>query len=146
MVNHKTGRLISETTRFLLVLLWVYAAISKIIDFKNFAFQMKLQAFGSHAAIYVAYFLPCLELATAGLLFFKRTAPAGLYCSLLLLSVFTGYVALVVLHFFSSIPCTCGGILQKMGWKPHLVFNIFYLAVTMTAIILNQKKEVAASR
>jgi hypothetical protein len=47
---------------------------------------------------------------------------------------------------FSKVPCACGGILQGMGWWPHLLLNIFFLALTILIIRHSNRKEVIAGR
>ena len=122
---------------FLLILLWIYAALSKLISFDEFKGQMYNQTFSRGISELLTYFLPPLELTAAVLLIPNRTKMAGLVLSLVLMSSFTVYISLVMLNFWARVPCSCGGILQKMGWKPHLWFNLFFLA--LIAIAINSK-------
>src|SRR5690606_12191987 len=39
------------------------------------------------------------------------------------------------------IPCSCGGVLEKMGWTEHLVFNISFIVLAFVGILLFVKRE-----
>jgi putative oxidoreductase len=118
----------------LLILLFIYAAISKLIVPVDFRAQLYRQPFSHGMADALFYLLPAAEVIAAGLLCFNRTVLTGLVFSLLLLLSFTIYVTLGVLHFWAKIPCSCGGILSHMGWGAHLVFNIFFIGLNIVAI------------
>jgi hypothetical protein len=51
---------------------------------------------------------------------------------------FTTYIILI-LNFSSFIPCSCGGILEKLGWTEHLIFN-FFLQVVVVCCFINVTK------
>lgn len=58
--------------------------------------------------------------------------------------MFTAYI-FIILSFTIYIPCSCGGVLETMGWTEHLVFNLFFVAMASIGVLtqLNtaQKKE-----
>jgi len=132
MKNRSSGYL--EAVIFLLVLLLVYTAVSKLLNFDHFKVQMRIQTLPFWLSGILVYTLPPIELAAAVLLLMRRTKLYGLFLSLALMTVFTGYVALVLLNFFGRIPCSCGGVLQHLGWGPHFFLNIFYLLLTASGI------------
>ncbi len=123
----------------LLILLYVYAAFSKLADPELFRGQLYNQAFPHGMADILFYALPATELLTVALLIFTATERYGLWLSLCLLLAFTGYIALVLLHWWPRVPCSCGGILSHMGWKTHLLFNGMFLGINIAA--LRQKGE-----
>jgi putative oxidoreductase len=125
----------------LLTGLFVYAAVSKLADFDTFRGQLANQTFPHALAAILVYALPAAELLTAGLLLAQRTSLAGLWLSLGLLLAFTGYIALVKLHYWSRVPCSCGGILSHMGWTTHLLFNLFFILLTVLALGQKGKAE-----
>ncbi len=51
------------------------------------------------------------------------------------MAMFTGYI-IIILNYAERIPCSCGGILNKMGWHDHLIFNIFFTALGVTGVLL----------
>lgn len=120
----------------MLVLLFVYAALSKLLTFSDFDQQLHNQSFPSWLADFLLYFLIPAEIITALLLCFKRTIISGLLFSSALLLAFTSYIAMVMLHFWDRVPCSCGGILNQMGWTTHLIFNSFFLILNLLALYL----------
>jgi putative oxidoreductase len=131
---------IISTAYFLLVLLWVYAASAKLIDFDQFRLQMASQVLPHAVSKILVYILPPLELGTAFLLIVPSFRNVGFYFSFFLLFVFTAYIGIVMTGVFGRVPCSCGGILGHMPWLTHLLFNCFYLLITIVAIILSKKE------
>lgn len=119
---------------FLLILLWVYAAVSKLLDVTTFRGQLNNQTFSHEFAAVLLYALPAAELSAAALLALPVSKVAGRGLSLSLLLSFTGYILLVLLHYWSRVPCSCGGILSHLGWKTHLFFNLFFIGVNIVAL------------
>jgi putative oxidoreductase len=139
--------LLSDIIAFLLILLFVYTAASKLMDFEKFKGQMHNQTLPHWLATTLIWTLPEIELIVAFLLIFSVSRLAGLYASLLLMAVFTGYIGLVLLHVFSRVPCSCGGVLKIMGWKVHFFFNLFFVAVIYTGIVfLNRERRVGGDK
>jgi len=124
----------------LLVLLFVYAAASKLLFFRGFTNQMLNQPLPRPLSLSLVWLLPAAELSTAALLLLPRTRKAGLWASLGLMALFTGYVALVLSRAFNRIPCSCGGIFSRLSWPGHLAFNLVTLVVTGLAIRLHSSK------
>jgi putative oxidoreductase len=129
-----------QLSAFLLTLMWVYAAISKLIDFPHFKWEMHNQAVYPAVKNLLVYCLPAIELVTALLLIFDRTVLWGFYCSALLMTVFTSYIILTLMHSFKYVPCSCGGILEHMSWTAHLFFNLFFLSLTLTSLYITKKE------
>ncbi|MXV16080.1 MauE/DoxX family redox-associated membrane protein [Hufsiella ginkgonis] len=121
---------------FLLILLWTYAALSKLADYSQARQQMLNQLFPFWLSGILVWLVPVTELVAAGLLSAARTRKQGLYLSSVLMAVFTGYIILVMCRVFDRVPCSCGGILSAMSWRVHLVFNLFFLVLAFTAICL----------
>lgn len=126
----------------LLVLLFSYAAFSKLFTFPDFDQQLHNQSFPGWLADFLLYFLIPAEIITALLLCFKRTVIVGLLFSTVLLLAFTAYIALVLADYFSKIPCSCGGVLKWLGWKSHFIFNLVFTALTITSLTIHLKQEV----
>jgi len=126
----------------LLILLWVYTSLSKLSDLHEFRGQLNNQVTGKKLTPYLIWILPGIELLAAGMLLFKDLQKAGLILSALLMAIFTAYVSLVVLNVFDRIPCSCGGALKSLGWNAHLVFNSFFLVLSLMGIyITNGNRE-----
>ncbi|WP_374949829.1 MauE/DoxX family redox-associated membrane protein [Mucilaginibacter sp.] len=126
---------------FLLILLFIYTAMSKILNFNQFKGQMYNQTLSHGLATLLIWTLPGIEILTGLLLLFEKTKPYGFYISILLMTVFTGYIILVLLNYFGRVPCSCGGVIKAMGWKLHLLFNLFFLLLSTCAIfIINRER------
>jgi len=120
----------------LLITLWVYTALNKAMDIGLFRAQLARQPIPQELANILVWFLPTIELLTASLLMFSKTKKAGMLLSFLLMLVFTIYVALAVIGYWENIPCSCGGVLNQLGWKDHLWFNLFFTALSGTGVYL----------
>ena len=129
-----------EIISALLVALWAYAAISKLLDYGTFKFQLGRSPYVTNMAGFVAWFLPLTELTVATLLIINKTRLLGLYSSFFLMLLFTGYIY-AMLHFSYYIPCSCGGILSKMDWKTHFEFNVAFTILPVVGILLDKKPD-----
>lgn len=108
---------------FLLIVLWVYAAVSKLADLQLFASQLRLQPLPEWSIPLLLWLLPYAEILVAILLCFQMSRSWGLFVSWMLLTVFAVYTALALSGTYGRIPCSCGGIFSFLQWKGHLVFN-----------------------
>lgn len=134
---------IVEIISALLISLFVYASVSKLLAYDDFRGALLNQPIPSWGAAILSWLLPIAELVTAGLLMSSRLRLLGLYASCFLMLIFTGYVGFILAGGFGRIPCSCGGILKNMGWHVHFIFNIFFLLLTVVGIILfNQKQKI----
>lgn len=129
----------------LFILLFVYTASSKFFDFTNFRYVLAdSPLIGKRFAPVVAWALPLTELFIALLLFFPRSRRLGLWASLLIMLLFTGYLTYMI-YFTPDRPCNCGGVLKQMSWKQHLVFNIFFTLLALAGIWLSRRRTTAAN-
>lgn len=117
------------------IILFTYAAVSKLLDFQNFQIQIGQSPLLSAFTASVSYGVPIVEIAIVMMLMLPKYKWLGLYCSFLIMVMFTAYI-FIILNFSSFIPCSCGGILEKMSWNEHLVFNIAFVIFSATAIVV----------
>ena len=123
---------------YLYILLFVYAAVSKLLDFKNFQAQLGQSPLLSAYTGWVSFAVIIAEIFIAILLSVKRFNILGLLFAFALMALFTTYI-IVITNYSYYVPCSCGGILQNMEWKDHLIFNICFLAFAVTGILLHLK-------
>jgi putative oxidoreductase len=116
-----------------LLLLYAYTGLHKLFEQSLFQRTLSKVLSGYNGAATLAWLIPSLELVVVLLLFFEQTRKSGLYASLLLLVLFTSYLVYMVL-FVADLPCSCGGVLNKMSWKQHIFFNLFFIAINLFAI------------
>lgn len=124
---------------YFFILLFVYAAVSKIMDFEAFQVQLAQSPLLSAYAGLISYAVIVAELIIVGLLCFNRTRLTGLYASFGLMISFTVYIYLI-LNYSEFVPCSCGGILEKMGWTEHLIFNIVCIILAFIALMIIEKR------
>ena len=120
-----------------LILLWAYAALSKLIDYQTFGLQLKLQPLPSWSIPVLKIGLPVMELIIAVLLFTQKTQLFGLKVSMVLLVAFTLYVAIALSGTFGNIPCSCAGIISALKWKGHLIFNLCFTIINGYGLYLH---------
>lgn len=131
--------IIIEAICLLYILLFVYAVVSKLFDFENFQVQLGQSPLLSAFAGWLSWAVPLSELLIALLLLIYKTRIYGLYLSYFLMVLFTSYI-FIIFNYSESIPCSCGGVLEKMGWMEHLWFNVFFIVLAVVGIILMQRK------
>ena len=119
----------------LYALLFVYAAMSKLLDFENFGRQLGQSPMLSAFAGWISWLVPGLEIGLALLLFVSQLRLIALFASYLLMGMFTVYIY-ILLHYSAFVPCSCGGILESLTWNEHMVFNTVFLLIAAIAILL----------
>lgn len=132
-------KLLSDILSALLVFLFIYTGITKLLDYHTFRRQLGQSPFITLYAPVIVWALPLGEILIAGLLLYTRTRLLGFYLSFFLLSLFTFYlIAMLRLSYF--IPCSCGGVLQHLSWNAHIVFNIVFVVLSTLGVLLHAKQ------
>lgn len=136
--NIRTEQILITIT-VVFILFWLFALYVKISNFDGFRRSMQSQVFYWGFANFLVYAVPISEFTAATLLTVNRTRLAGLIWSMVLLLLYTGYTALVLLDYYKRVPCECINLIRGMGFKQHLYFNLFFVAIATTGIILTFK-------
>ena len=129
-----------ECISALLILLFLYASVSKFLDFKTFIKEMNNQPLPNSWTPFLVYFIPCSEILLSVALIFERTRLLGLYGSLVLMGLFTIYAILILVHVFSYVPCSCGGVIKRLTWRQHLILNLFFVTLSVVGVIAQRRK------
>jgi hypothetical protein len=150
-IPSKTGHIFTRMGRYLtrqstimdvicalLVILFIYTGLNKMMDHEKFKFEMGRSPFIQGMSGFIAATLPAGELLIALALIVKRTRLFGLYLSSFIMALFTGYIWLM-LNYAYDLPCSCGGVLAKMSWNDHLYFNAAFTLLAMTGSVLQRK-------
>lgn len=140
MKNSTLRRWLIEIIAALLIILFIYAAASKLLDYQKFKVQIGQSPILTKFAGFVAWFIPTVEIFISVMLANARFRLVGLYASFTLMIVFTTYIV-VITRFTEYIPCSCGGILDNMSWSMHLLFNIFFCLLAMAGILLHNHQQ-----
>lgn len=137
-------KIIIEIISSLLILLFLYASVSKWLSFKTFIGEMNNQPFPNWMTPFLVWSIPFIEVLIAVGLIFEKSRVKSLYASLFLMLAFTIYTVVILLHAFKYIPCSCGGVIRKLTWPQHLVFNLFFVGISLLGIILKKRDPVPA--
>ena len=132
-------QVVLESISALLIMLFLYASVSKILDFDRFIGETNNQPLPNSWTPFIVWTVPSLEIAISLALIFERTRLAGFIASTALMTIFTVYAAIVLLHLLEYVTCSCGGIIRKLTWQQHLEFNIFFTALSVMGIILQRR-------
>lgn len=134
MKSQKIIQLIPILVSYAFILLFVYAAVSKIVDFQNFQSQLGQSPLLSAYAETISYSVLGFEILIAIFVAIQRTRFIALYAAFSLMVMFSAYIA-IMLAYSSNLPCSCGGILDKMGWEEHLIFNVLFSLIAALAVL-----------
>lgn len=130
-----------EIICFLLIVLFVYAAMNKLMDVEKFRVQIGQSPLLTAFAGWLSWSVPVFELVISVMLTFSQFRLVGLYASFTLMVMFTAYIV-IIMNFSEFIPCSCGGVLEKLGWGEHLVFNIVFVILSLLGIVFFSKDRV----
>jgi hypothetical protein len=117
--------------------LFTYTALNKFLHHEQFKIVLLQSPLISAMASLLAWFIPTIEILLVSLLFFQRPRLLGLYGSFLLLALFTLYI-IYMLAWVPNLPCSCGGFIQLLSWKQHLLFNSFLIVLSLIAISMER--------
>ncbi len=137
--NTQTRNNIISIICYIYVVLFTYAATSKLLDFENFRIQLGQSPLLSAFAFWISVAVPLSEIIIAILLLIPKFRFLGLFAAYSLMVMFTAYIY-IILNYSSFIPCSCGGVLEKMTWNQHLIFNICFIILGGIAILITPNK------
>src|SRR5690606_35021463 len=123
---------------YLYILLFVYASVSKLLDFENFRIQLGQSPLIGAFADYLVWLVPIIEIFIAILLITNKFKIHGIYASYFLMVMFSAYI-FIILHYSLYVPCSCGGVLEKLSWNAHLIFNILFVLLDIAGILIENK-------
>lgn len=117
----------------LLLLVFLYTGLSKLLERTAFEVALANAPVIEKYAVILSIAIPVIEIIIALLLLLPAFRFVGLLASAFLLFAFTCYIIYLFLYA-KEMPCRCGGVVEKMTWSQHMVFNLALLALNMFAI------------
>jgi hypothetical protein len=123
----------------LLFSLFAYTAINKIYDIHHILIVMPSYPLIKPISSWLPFVIIAVEIGLAMLLLWPGKRGIALYGSFVVMFAFTAYV-IILLSTASYLPCTCGGIVQKLTWKQHLYVNFAFLILAFMGIVLWERK------
>lgn len=127
--------------RFICLFLFLYTAYAKLVDHERFLKGLSnvhiIIGFGP----FISWFVPISEIITSLLLLFPKSARWGLYTFTGLMILFTGYIGSALI-WETSLPCHCGGVIEKLSWIQHLWFNLAFIAIAAVGTWLKESRHI----
>lgn len=130
---------IIEIITVLNIILLLYTGIAKIIDYSEFKDQLSDSPILGFVSKPITLLLPWVEFAIVLMLIIPRWRLKGLYTTFVLMILFTIYI-IALFSISKEIPCSCGGIIELLSWKQHLIFNVAFILLNLLAIRLLKKE------
>ncbi|MEJ0055985.1 MAG: MauE/DoxX family redox-associated membrane protein [Bacteroidota bacterium] len=134
-------QIVLEIICFLFILLFAYAAVIKLLDYQKFTVQIGQSPLLTGFGDLIPWLVISIELVISIALLFQRVRLIAFFASFSLMVMFTSYV-IAILLFSPYVPCSCGGVLEKMGWTEHLVFNTAFIILGFIGITLQSSKKI----
>ncbi|PPL02271.1 MauE/DoxX family redox-associated membrane protein [Parapedobacter indicus] len=145
----KTKSIIITLVRLTLIALWGSVAVEKLWDLSGFHSILRRQPIPEWSADILFWLLPLLELGAVVLLAWPQNRTRiyqGMWLSAVLMLGFTLFILFGVLDWYEKRPCGCGSIINGLSWKEHLWFNLTFLTLSWTGIILSKKQRGGADK
>lgn len=122
------------------VLLFVHTAVGKLINYNAFFKVLgDLPAIGNSNG-FLAPAIIGLEFLISVLLIIPKYKRAGLFASLVLMVLFTGYLGYMVLSH-NKLPCSCGGAISGLSWGQHVAFNAGSMLLAIIGLLIHSKSK-----
>tara|TARA_R110002050_G_scaffold279773_2_gene426534 strand:+ start:1015 stop:1464 length:450 start_codon:yes stop_codon:yes gene_type:complete len=131
--SKRVYQIIPKIASILYIVLFVYAATSKLLDYEQFKIQLGQSPIITAYADIVAWGIPLIEFIIVGLFLFPRFMLFAFYSSYTLMILFTSYI-IITLNFSDYIPCSCGGVLEDLGWSEHIIFNLVFITMAIVSV------------
>lgn len=138
-ISQKRQAFVTDIISSLLLLLFLYTGLSKLINHRTFAFVLSQSPLLHPFSGLLAIVLPLLEIVIAVMLFLPVTRLKAMYASFVLMLLLTVYLSGMV-AFTHDLPCNCGGVIQKLSWQQHIVFNLFFLFLSFSGIFFLRRR------
>lgn len=129
--------LVVEIISIMFILLFMYAAVSKLLDYEQFRVQITQSPMLNAFADWIAWAVPSVEILVSLMLMVPRLRLFALFAAFSLMVMFTTYIFLL-LNFSDYVPCSCGGVLEELGWTEHLVFNLGFIILSLLGIFFSK--------
>jgi hypothetical protein len=140
-INMKKTILV-EIIAYFFILLFLYTGAAKLMEVNVFKEQLVSSPFLGSIAGIVAWALPMGEILLAIALFIPRFRLKALYGTMALMTIFTIYVV-VILFVDSHLSCNCGGIIEELSPRQHVLFNCACVVLSAVAIAAERRREVS---
>lgn len=133
-------KVVESVLIMLFVFLFAYSSAVKFLDLDDFGQKLlKSPLIGLNYLALVVYAVPFGELLLAILLIFSKSRVCAKYLVFATMSLFTVYL-LVLNNIDGFIPCSCGGLFERLSFNQHIIMNI---VLSVFSLILIYSKEIS---
>jgi hypothetical protein len=120
----------------ILIFIFIYSSLQKIIDFENFtSIISKSPLIPTGISKQIGFIVIVIEILIVFLFFIKRFRLAAFLLSFFLLILFEGYIILMVLYS-PYLPCSCGGFIEQLSWTQHIFFNLALMVLSIAGYLI----------
>lgn len=120
----------------LFIILFMYTSLMKIVDHEKFVIELQNSPLLKFASI-LSWIIPLFETGIIVLLLLPKYRYHGFLATAAIMLSFTAYV-FYILNYRKDIPCSCGGLLEKMSWRQHLIVNSFFFLLSLMALTITR--------
>jgi len=131
----KPNKIVVFIIRMLFILLFLYSGIAKLVNYTSFSIQLKEIYFIRPYSLWLTWFIPTIELLIACMLLIKPLLLKGLYACFFLTTLFTIYI-IILSNIDNEIPCSCGGLLEKIPHAFHIIINLSLTTISLIGIYI----------
>ena len=118
---------------YFFILLFLYTGVAKLMEVHLFKEELVSSPFLGSLAGIITWTLPIGELLLAAGLFIPKWRLKALYVTLGLMMLFTIYV-IVIFFVDDHLSCSCGGIIEELSPRQHILFNSASVILAAVAI------------
>jgi hypothetical protein len=124
---------------YFFILLFLYTGLAKLTEIHLFKEQLTSSPLLGSMAGFITWALPISEILLSILLFIPAWQLKGLYATFIVMALFTLYVV-IILFMDDHLSCSCGGIVEELSPKQHVLFNSACVILCGIAILMARKK------
>lgn len=119
---------IVEGLLMMIVCLYVFVVVNKLVGFDPFVSQLKQQQLLRDYATLIAIGVPLVHSLLVVLIILPKTRSYAILASMLVIGAYTLYIGFNLQEKFGLAPCNCVGIWHTMSWETQYIINFVILA------------------
>jgi hypothetical protein len=137
--KYKIAKIIDVIIYYFLIFFFCYTASNKLLNIESFGINLiKTSLFDITGARYFSILVIVWEILVVSLLLFYKKI--GVLFFLATILIFTIYISYLKFRGLYEV-CGCGGILNGLEYKYHLIINLMLIIVSFYCFILKYFKE-----
>jgi hypothetical protein len=130
----------SDSITVFFALLFLYTGLIKLMEIQTFRQQLSASPFLGPLSSIVTWILPIGEILLSIALLIPKWRLKGLYATFVVMAIFTSYVCVISLSG-NKASCNCGGIIEDLTMKQHILFNSSCLILSAIGILIVRRQQ-----